>query len=84
MAALLSRLSAPNLLLPARITKDTTTSIRAYAADAGADAQRRAEAVRSIALDVGLYTIFCYQYCMVYGIQKGGRGGVVYWPIAVQ
>jgi len=25
-----------------------------------------------------------YQYCLVYGIQKGGRGGVVYCPIAVQ
>jgi len=25
-----------------------------------------------------------YQYCLVYGIPKGGRGGVVYCPIAVQ
>jgi len=31
------------------------------------------------------FTRYCYyQYCMVYGIPKGGRGGVVYCPIAVQ
>jgi len=26
----------------------------------------------------------CYQHCIVYGMPKGGRGGVVYCPIAVQ
>ena len=27
------------------------------------------------------FTRYCYhQYCMVYGIQKGGRGGVLYFP----
>ena len=31
------------------------------------------------------FTRYCYyQYCMVYGIQKGGRRRVVYCPIAVQ
>jgi len=25
-----------------------------------------------------------YQYCILYGIQTGGRGGVVYWSMDVQ
>ena len=36
------------------------------------------------ALQLGLYTILDYHYCMVYSIHKGGRGGVVYRPIVVQ
>ena len=31
------------------------------------------------------FTRYCYyQYCTVYGIPKGGRGGVLYCPIIVQ
>ena len=31
------------------------------------------------------FTRYCFnQSCMVYGIHKGGRGGVLYCPIAVQ
>jgi len=31
------------------------------------------------------FTRYCYyQYCIVYSIPKGGRGGVVYCPIAVR
>ena len=31
------------------------------------------------------FTRYChYQYCVVYGIHKGGRGGVVYCAIDVE
>ena len=33
---------------------------------------------------VSLYTILHCQYCMVYGIRKGGSSGVVYCAIEVQ
>jgi len=34
---------------------------------------------------LGLYTILPHcQYCMVYGIYKGGRAGVVYCAVVVQ
>ena len=37
------------------------------------------------AAHISAFTRYCYdQYCMVYGIQQGGREGVVYWPIVVQ
>jgi len=59
---------------------------------AGGTSRRRIRTPRNVAArskrggmrDLAFTRFRSYQSCMVYGIQKGGREGVLYWPIVVQ